>query len=234
MTPTLIITRPKLQGIAFAAQLRLAWDEDLHVILSPLLQIVSCPVVVPDVAGLIFTSVNGVAQTEILGLDKSLATYCVGEKTALASKDVGFDPMFGPGTVEGLAQLIIKSKNKGPFAHIRGRHSRGGLSHTLTHAGVICHDVIAYEQLKLELTIEAKNALAGENPVVLPLFSPRTSAILKSNVPFAAPLHTVAISQAAQPEISSVTSTIAIKPNGNAMLDATINCLNRLRDSRNA
>ena len=203
-------------------------------ILSPLLQIVSCPAVVPDVAGLIFTSVNGVAQAETLGLDKSLATFCVGEKTALAAKGVGFDPMFGPGTVEGLAQLIIRSKNNGPFAHIRGRHSRGDLTQTLTQAGVVCHDVIAYDQLKLELAVEAKNALAGENPVVLPLFSPRTSAILKSNVPFTAPLHTVAISQAARPEISSVTSTIAIKPNGDAMLDATINCLNRLRDSRDA
>lgn len=234
MIPTLIVTRPEPQGRAFADQLRGMWEGDLRLIQSPLLQIVPCQIMMPDVTGLIFTSVNGVAQADMLGLDKTLPAFCVGRKTADAAAATGFDPVIGPGTAHGLAQLIIALRPTGPLAHVRGRHARGDIAHTLTVAGVVCHDLIAYDQRVLGLSSDAKTALSGKNPVILPLFSPRTSAILEEIAPFAAPLHIVAISDAALPKLHGVTSAVATRPDGDAMLDATIACLLALRESGDA
>jgi len=147
---------------------------------------------------------------------------------------MGFQPITGPGTADGLAQLIIASQQSGPLAHVRGRHARGDIAQTLAGAGIICHDLIAYGQNVLDLTAEAKIALSGKNPVILPLFSPRTSAILEGNAPFAAPLHVVVISDAARLSLPSVTHTVAKHPDGKAMLDATVACLKALRERGHA
>ena len=55
---------------------------------------------------------------------------------------------------------------------------------------------MAYDQRPVDLTDAARDVLAGQAPVILPLFSPRTAAIFKGHGPFSAPLYIVAMSEA--------------------------------------
>ena len=233
MTPILIVTRPDPQGAAFAAAIRQAWDGPLHIILSPLLQIVPVHVGddLSDLGGVIFTSVNGVAQAARLGLRKDIPAYCVGDKTATAAAAAGFATKTGPGDAAQLTDMILADRPAGPLAHIRGRHARGNIAGDLTDKGIFCRDVIAYDQQALPLTEAAEHALQGKKPVVVPLFSARTCTIFESGGPFAAPLYLVAISAAAMTDqLAAVTRTIAAALDGSAMIDATLGCLREIVD----
>jgi len=232
MTPTLIVTRPDPQGAAFAAAVQRAWGGDLHVILSPLLQILSVPVAhdLSDLSGVIFTSFNGVAQAERLRLRTDIPAFCVGDRTAEAARDLGFETITSPGDAAQLTALIMSKRPIGHLAHIRGRHARGNIAPTLARAGIPCRDIIAYDQQVLPLTAQAQTALAGQNPVVVPLFSPRTGAIFAQSRPFEAPLHVVAISGAVLPPgLPAQTTQVAATPDGSAMIAATLACLRALK-----
>lgn len=233
MIPIMIVTRPGPQGAAFAASIRDQWDAPLTIILSPLLQIV--PVTVRDdlsgISAVVFTSANGVAQAAGLGLPHGITAYCVGEQTAAAAARAGFSPVTGPGDAEQLTALIVAKRPAGTLAHIRGRHARGNITAALTRAGLPCRDVIAYDQKVLPLTDAAQSALQGRDHVLVPLFSPRSSSVFQSAGPFAAPLHIVAISAAALPDMPSAqTVTVADTPDGSAMVRATIGCLCDISD----
>lgn len=235
MTPIMIVTRPDPQGAAFAAAIREKWDASIRIIQSPLLQIV--PVAVRDdlsgIGAVVFTSVNGVAQAAALGVPHGTVAYCVGEQTAAAAAKAGFSPVTGPGDAKQLITMILARRPAGTLAHIRGRHTRINIANALTKAGFQCRDVIAYEQQARRLTDAAQIALQGQDHVVVPLFSPRTSAIFQSAGPFAAPLHIVAISAAALPDLPSAkTVTVAETPDGSAMLRATHGCLNGIADRK--
>ena len=202
--------------------------DELDIILSPALQIVPLPVNIPDVAGLIFTSANGVAQAARLNLPSGLPAWCVGDRTADAATKAGFDAKAGPGDAAALIETIIAARPAGPLAHIRGEHARGDVAEKLTAAGIACADLVAYAQRPLPLNAAAKTALSGEKPVVLPLFSPRTGTILSGQGPFTAPLHVVAISAAALPDMAMQGAYVAAHPDGEAMVAATIACLQAL------
>lgn len=232
MTPTLIVTRPALQGEAFAKAVAAQWDGKLTIILSPLLMITSVQVL-QDLSGItdvVFTSANGVAASETLALPHGLTAWCVGEKTGALARDAGFDPIIGPGDADGLVQLIIDRSPKGPLAHIRGTHSRGDINVRLNQAGMACIDVVAYDQTAQSLNGQAQNALRGKDPVVFPLFSPRTATILTKEVSYTAKVHFVAMSEAVRDAISrdNVTTTVAAQPDEFAMVAATILALRRL------
>lgn len=231
MTPIMIVTRPEPQGAEFALAVCDAWDAPIEIIFTPLLKIV--PVSVTDdlsgVGAVIFTSVNGVAQATRLGLLPGIVAYCVGERTASAAADAGFAPIAGPGDAEQLTKFILSQCPKGGLAHIRGRHAQGNIAQALTGAGLTCRDVIAYDQLAQPLSDAAQQALQGQNPVVVPLFSSRTCTIFKQGGPFSAPLHIVAISAAALPvELPAETKIVAMTPDGPAMIRATLDCLCRV------
>ncbi len=225
MKPTLIMTRPERQGTVFVQRLQDQWPGDIHVIQAPLLDILPIDVQLPDVAGLIFTSVNGVAQAKRLGARPEMPAFCVGQKTSDAAATAGFSPRTGPGNAKGLMTKIARERPNGPLAHIRGEHARGAIAQTLTAAGVPCHDVVAYMQTPRQLSDTAATALAGKFPVVLPLFSPRTGTILSEQGPFTAPVHIAAISRAALPDLAAAQAEIAAQPDEDAMIDATIACL---------
>ena len=228
MTPVLIVTRPEPKGAEFAAAIRREWTGPLDVILSPLLEIV--PLTqdhdLSGLGGVIFTSTNGVAQAGRLGVPLGLPAYCVGERTAAAASAAGFAAKTGAGDVEQLAAMILRQDPTGTLAHIRGRHARGNLAERLTDAGLPCLDVIAYDQRALPLSPDAEKALQGQNPAVVPLFSARTCTIFEQAGRFAAPVHLVAISAATMPRVLTVaTCSVAARPDGDAMRDATIGCL---------
>lgn len=237
MTPVLIMTRPARQSETFAEAIVSRWGGSVDVTISPLIAIE--PVTVTADLGaltdVIFTSVNGVEAATRLNIPAGCTAWCVGQKTAKHAARAGFIPVIGPGDAEGLARLIIARTPKGVIAHIRGRHSRGAVSARLRGAGIDCSDVIAYDQTACRLTADAEIAVKGKEPVLFPLFSPRTATILTEQGPFVAPLHLVLISDAVAEHaigIAAATTHVAARPNEAAMTEAVIQSLQGLTQGR--
>lgn len=237
MTPVLIMTRPAPQSETFAEAIVSRWGGPLRVIISPLIAIkpVRAAVDLSTLTDVIFTSVNGVAAGAGLRIPAGSTAWCVGSKTAKSAERAGFVPVVGPGDADGLAQLIIARAPKGAIAHVRGRHSRGAISTRLNDAGIACVDVVAYDQTACPLTVEAQNAVKGKEPVLFPLFSPRTATILSKQGPFAAPVHLVMMSKAVAQNaknIVAVTEHTATRPDEAAMIAATLQSLRGLTHGR--
>lgn len=231
MTPTLIMTRPKAQSVSFADEIVARWDGPLRIIHAPLIEIVIQDTSSSHADAVIFTSANGVAAARQFGLPKGLPAWCVGPRTAQVARLAGFAPIEGPGTADGLVERIIDAKPTGSLAHIRGTHTRGDVSARLNAVGVSCADIVAYDQHEIDLSSEARDALAGEGPVIFPLFSPRTAAILTKQGPFAAPVAVIAISEAVQNALDPAYAkrvVVAQKPDAAAMIEATLVTIERL------
>lgn len=228
MMPTLIVTRPIAQSESFAASVMAAWDGPLNLIVSPLIEIVPLPATIPDVDSVIFTSANGVSAARSLGLPAGLKAWCVGDRTAQIAKQAGFDPIIGPGDAEGLVARLIVAQPTGIIAHIRGMHARGDVSARLNAAGVNCVDVVTYDQQSCALTPQAHMALFADEPVIFPLFSPRTSTILSKQGPFKAPVHIIALSDAVKSAVDPALGwdiAVASTPDADAMKLATLAAL---------
>lgn len=231
MTPTLLLTRPEGRNAAFADLVRASWSKPLAVVCSPLLAISFVAAQPPEADDLIFTSVNGVAAAVRLGLAKGQPAWCVGGRTARAAADAGFAERAGSGDAAGLVSEIIAARPGGRLAHIRGIHTRGDVAARLNKAGLICEDVIAYEQLVQNLSRDATTALSGVSPVVVPLFSPRTAIILLNHGPFKAPVHVVAMSHPVADAIASLSVArlvVAARPDAEAMASGVAALLDAL------
>jgi uroporphyrinogen-III synthase len=231
MKPTLIVTRPTAQGERFAASVASAWDGPLEMIVSPLIKIVPVKVTAPNVAAVIFTSANGVYAAAAMGLPAGLAAWCVGGRTAQAAQQSGYVPITGPGDADGLVAHLISARPAGTVAHIRGKHARGDVCARLNAAGLLCLDVVAYDQQSCALSSRAHAALNADIPVVAPLFSPRTSTILSEQGPFAATIHVIALSNAVKEAIDPALNwdiAVVSSPDGEAMIRATVAALRRI------
>jgi uroporphyrinogen-III synthase len=79
--------------------------------------------------------------------------------------------------VDALLALITKYKPSN-LLHIRGAHSRGDLTARLTQAGLNARDHVLYDQLQMPLNAEARALLFGPDTVIMPLFSPRSAALV--------------------------------------------------------
>jgi uroporphyrinogen-III synthase len=227
MTPTLLLTRPEGRNEAFAEMVKARWHGPLAVIASPLLEISFIAATPPVADALIFTSVNGVEAAAHLGLSGQRA-WCVGDRTAEVAKEAGFVAEAGPGDAKALVAHIIAAQPTGRLAHIRGIHARGDVAQSLNAAGLICQDVVAYDQLVRDLTPEAKTVLAGHTPVIAPLFSPRSATIFKQQGPFAAPVHVAAMSAAvrdALDPLAVVRMDVAGRPDAAGMVAAVVGLL---------
>lgn len=228
MTPVMIVTRPAAQGERFAREVLAAWNRPLTVLFAPLIEIVQRPVTVKTPDAVIFTSANGVTAAAGLGLPQGLRAWCVGQKTAEAARRAGFDVIAGPGDAAGLVVQIVAAHPRGQLVHVRGQHARGDICAQLTTAGILCQDVVAYEQRALALTDGAKAALSDANRVILPLFSARTAHILWKQAPFTAKVQPIAISKAVAatvPKAYAQNVILAHRPDRAAMVAAVLSAL---------
>lgn len=228
--PILMMTRPLSAAQRFLAALERtlerALEQQIDTVIAPLIGIEPVAVTprVAHLAGVVFTSENGVAQAGPMGVPGGLPAFCVGDRTAEAARGAGYDAVSADGDAEALIALILSSGTRGPLLHLRGAHARGNVAARLIAAGISCEAVVAYRQIALPLTDDALAALRGDRPVVLPLFSPRTVSIMAQNGPFVAPLHVVAISAAAARQAVAMSPhniVRAARPTGAAMLSAT-------------
>ncbi len=177
----------------------------------------------------IFSAETGVAGFARLCPRRDLRALCVGERTAAAARMAGF-----PATVAGAdaAGMLAAVPSLAPGARIvvvRGEDTACPIARHLSARGIETAEMIVYAQRPQPLGAEALALLAGEAPVVVPLFSPRSAALFAAAAAgSAAPLWTVAISGAAHAGLGPLAparAIVAAAPDGEAMLTATAHML---------
>ncbi len=193
--PIVLLTRPREQSLRFAKGLT-----GLKVVISPILKIEfrRTGPEPRDYDILVFTSENGVRAAAAFHDLAGMRGYAVGERTAAAGKEIGLDLKPAAGSADDLVSLIIEDRPTGRLLHLHGAHSRGNVAERLQNAGLDTDSTVCYDQIEQPLNAEAQDLLAGEAPVLLPLFSPRSAALLGQSCEKArAPISLIAISPAA-------------------------------------
>jgi uroporphyrinogen-III synthase len=179
-----------------------------------------------DYSTVILTSETGVeaaARLRALGRRLPKRAICVGDRTAAVARGAGFDATSAQGDAEVLIALILQGDDPGPFLHLRGRDARGDIAPRLAAKGRPAHAAIVYQQVAQPLNAQARALLEGADPVIIPLFSPRSAALLADFGPFSAPLLLAAISPAAAETATILVARrleLAARPDASAMLDA--------------
>lgn len=224
--PKILLTRPEAQSRALAARLGARLGADVPILVSPVLRIVPLSFELPvNPRFVVLTSVHAAdAAARVAGLS-GLPAYCVGDRTAEAAQAAGFAAVSAGGAADDLLALMLRMEARGPALYVRGRHAASDLAESLVSAGIETHPVIAYDQLRRPLSAEAREALGGDAPVVLPVYSPRSSRLLAEECGRIPPtLDIVAISRnAAEPWLGTEASlTIAAAPDGASMEDAIV------------
>ena len=201
--PLCLLTRPLAQSRAFAAEM-----PGVDCLIAPILRIEALPFDAAQVArapGLIFTSANAVP---FAGPGQGRPALVVGPQTAAAARATGFAVEEGPGDAQGLLPLLA---SRAGWLHLHGGHR----ARALPVAGIA-----VYDQIAQALSATAQAALMGSRPLILPLFSPRSAALLSDAAADAlAPIATVAISPAADAAYHGPAGArlIADHPEGRAM-----------------
>lgn len=194
-----------------------AMGRPVPVVVSPVLDLV--PLDPPDrpEGELILTSTTGARRAVELGYHGR--AWCVGDRTADVAQSLGLEPVSAQGAVDDLFQLIRDGAPKRPLVHVRGQYVAGNLLEQLRQIGMTCHAVIAYDQRPRALNDAAHALIEGDQTVVVPLFSPRSSALFWEQVSDRATLRPVAISAAAGQAVPKP-ARIAKTPDMPGMLDA--------------
>lgn len=228
LTPTILITRPKAAAERFVLALRETGIE-APVVVSPLLKVVTTGVE-PEfsgIKGVIFTSVNGVEAAPA----EHLPAWCVGEATAAAARAKGWQAVAAGGDAEALVTRILAARPEGPLLHLRGRVARGDVAARLSAVGIETREAVVYDQELCGLTEQAKDILTRENPVIVPLFSPRTAAQFgvelaqsKGKAPIFMAAMSAAVADAAS-DVEVAKRIVAAQPDVNAMIDAVLGLL---------
>jgi len=184
MTVTILITRPEPEATRFAAQLRADHGVGVEVLCAPLMRI-RWTGALPRLGGdetLIFTSRHGVAGFCRLTDRRDLPCYGVGEATAQAARAAGMAAIACDGDARALVQRIAHDGATGPFLHPRGAHVATDIAGALRAAGHDARDTVVYDQQAQPLDDAARAALAGTDPVILPLMSPRSADLFFAQI----------------------------------------------------
>ena len=168
-TPKLLVPRAVDQGEAFARDLEAAHPGLVVPVIAPLIRIewLSPDLSFEDWDALIFTSANGVSAFSALSPERHLPACVVGERTAIAAREAGFDVAEQTDTVDRLKTLLTPGTR---YLYLRGRHVSRDLS---ALPGLDIRDAIIYEAAPVPLNHEvAVDLISGEISGVC-LFSPR-------------------------------------------------------------
>lgn len=231
--PRLLLTRPQDSAEEFAL---LARDAGWHgeIVLSPLIQIALEPLasdVLTGVECVIATSQHAIAALVAMDAPRDLTLWCVGARTRYAAQTAGFTDLRGGkgGDGESLLAEMLHAPVKGGILHLHGEHLALNLAARLSAAGHAARGVMAYRQAALGLSQAGQTCLTQTGDVVIPLFSPRSAALLahawaELEGPRAR-LHLILLSQnvakAAQ-SLPAASTTIATHPDGAAIIPALL------------
>lgn len=223
MPPLILITRPREGAEAFAADLEEELGPDAQICIAPLLRIEFLPDL-PDLAPyrtLIFTSAHAVESFAKVTSRRDFACHAVGAATGKIAADHGFSPIVGPGTGKELAQQIRNASADAPCLYLRGDHIAFDMAKHLNAAGTETHEAVVYRQVPCALSQEALTRIDMSDPILAPVFSPRSAQLLLDALPKGASLHVAAISDAvagAVPRERTAQIRVAARPDKAAML----------------
>lgn len=230
--PVLLLTRPQEASVRFAQALE-ARGCRFRAVISPLFSIEFIGPL-PDACamrGLIFTSANGVAAWRALGGRTDLPAYTVGAATAEAARAAGMTASSADGTADDLVAWLSAMRPPGPLLHLHGKNARGDVAARLSAAGLACSDAVIYDQPEQPPSAEARAALAGPQPVIAPVFSPRTAKLLAREA-VKAPLLVAAMSEAVAKALASLHKRelmVSPRPESEAMTDVVAGLLDRAK-----
>ncbi len=199
MPPLILITRPQEGSEAFAAELRAHLGPAAAICVAPLMRIDPADDL-PDLAPyrtLIFTSAHGVSAFARATPRRDFTCYTVGDATAAAARQAGFDPITGPGNGRALAAQIRQDAPGQPCLYLRGDHVAFDMARALGSAGIETHQATVYRQVPCPLPPEARVLVEQADPLIVPVFSARSAQLLLDALPIDASLHIGAISDAA-------------------------------------
>ena len=197
--PILLLTRPEAASRRFREEFFNRFGTGWHVIVSPLIRIAYLDPALPDdlPRDIVFTSENAVRSFARLTRDRSARAWCVGEHTAAVAEAEGFRARSGPGDAATLGRKMIAEDSLRRVLYPRPVHAAGCLAESLDFAGIETISLVTYDQEEMPPDREAILAIAGEIPVLLPLFSPRSARLAGRAFAAAnAPLLTASISSA--------------------------------------
>ena len=222
-----LVTRPWAEGEAFAAALTARFGTRVRPVVAPLIapRYLAPSIPARDYAAVVFTSVHAVEGARRLGLVLPSLAWCVGRKTAAVATAAGFQARSGEGDAEALTRAILGDPPNGRLLYLRGVDTHGNILKILQSSGVNTDVAIVYRQDSQPMPPEALSLLRSSDPVLVPLFSPRTASLFRAVLPpdAAAKLHIAAMSRAvaeALGDLPRAALTIAGRPDAPAMLDA--------------
>ncbi|WP_299964634.1 uroporphyrinogen-III synthase [uncultured Roseobacter sp.] len=217
----LIMTRPAPANARFVAALPDALRQRMEVIESPLMQITAvgegCDLGPED--GAVFTSANGVSFAPA---GAGRFAFCVGHRTTEMALNAGWQAHFCGETADALVTHLIQSPPRRPLVHFSGRHTRGAVAERLQDANITAARQVVYDQILIPPTSAAQALIESENPVLVPLFSPRAAAWFAQLYPAGGPIHAMALSPAvAAPlrDLRLLSLDTAARPDAAAMID---------------
>lgn len=207
-TPILLLTRPRPASERFWAALPGELRAGLRCVISPLLEI-RYAAEVPNLSGydaLIATSAQAIAAlTDAAApLPPGLPCYAVGDATAQAAQKAGLTAISADGDADTLVAMVAQQAAGQRVLHLHGTHTRGDVVAHLRALDVQAESVAVYDQHACPLGAEAKQALSGQAPVLVALFSPRTAALFAADYGGTAPLYVACMSAAVAHEIMAL------------------------------
>lgn len=231
MRPCLVLTRPQASCDAFAAMARAAgWRGDIMI--SPLLDIAFSPPsadALQQARVLIFTSQHAVAALAQASTARHWPVWAVGPRTAQAARDHGFKQVHqAGGDAKALLSELAAAQVAGPFLHLRGEHVVADITASLQALGQVAEECVVYSQNARSLSPQVCVRIAQGGDLVLPVFSPRSAALLVAELGALEPddtrrIHLVAISRAAAKAATALPAfrtEIAPTPDAQGMLAA--------------
>lgn len=175
----LLLTRAQPDADTFAARLA---DAGIESVIAPVFEIRPTTNVPPDldgVAGLLFTSANGVRALADLTEVRNIPAYAVGDATARAAEDAGYSTVTSAGgDVVDLASMVrrVADPRNGALFHGAGQERAGDLRVLLGQYGFTVRRETIYRAAIVDVLPEAARTSlrAGVLDGVI-FFSPRTA-----------------------------------------------------------
>lgn len=227
-----LLTRPAAASARFATALRQAFGDGIDVVISPLMApaFMTPPLPKGPFDAVILTSETGAEAARRISAERGgvpVTAYCVGDRTAQVAAEAGFVPISAGGDADALVALIRATAPDARLLHLRGADSRGDVAEKLCSGGTETQEAVVYAQIPCPLVPAAARLLAAAQPVIVPLFSPRSADLLAGTGPIRAPLWIAALSPAVAARATALHPErleIAAHPEAEALLRA-VECL---------
>ena len=215
-----LITRPREEAVQLARRIEAMGFETCVEPLICIRHLVGVRTDWTRAQAVVFTSANGVrALVAEGGCPRDTQAFAVGAATAAAARAAGFRQVIeGPGTVEGLAPLIVANctPEAGTIVHVSGSAIARDLVPLLEASGLAVDRAVLYEAIPApRLSAETEEMLVRGAIDATLFFSPRTARVFVSLVHVAGldekmkSVIAVALSPAVADVLTSLASTVA-------------------------